>query len=113
MTVKQHIYNQQGEMETVTELIQGCNNITYEKMTEGYYTWEMYSSMSKPPVFISFDNNACLAEWISCVIYLLYVYTYRHEVKLIGRCKTSIAIKQSMQFTQIQGSQGKNLKKHR
>ena len=46
MTVKQHIYNQQGEIETVTELIQGCNNITYEKMTEGYYTWEMYSSMS-------------------------------------------------------------------
>ena len=47
MVVKQHIYNAQGEMETVTELIQGCNNITYEKMTEGYYTWEMYSSMSK------------------------------------------------------------------
>lgn len=90
MTVKQHIYNQQGEIETVTELIQGCNNITYEKMTEGYYTWEMYSSMT---------------EWISCVIYLLYVYTYRHEVKLIGRSKTSIAIKQSMQFTQIQSSQ--------
>ena len=42
---------------------------------------------------LNFDFSA---EWISCGIYLLYVYTYRHEVKLIGRAGTAIAFKTEM-----------------
>ena len=40
-------------------------------------------------------------EWISCGIYLLYFYSYRHEVKLIARATTSIAIKSDMKFASI------------
>jgi len=80
MSIKQHIYNKDEPFET-TEAIEGCQNISYTKMSDHYYQWEMYSSIT---------------EWISCGIYLLYVYTYRHEVKLIGRAGTAIAFKTEM-----------------
>lgn len=85
MSVKRHIFNLDPQFET-TEEVQGCKNITYLKMSNRYYDWEMYSSLS---------------EWISCIIYLLYVYSYRHEVKLIGKATTTIEVKTEMKFSTI------------
>lgn len=85
MSVKQHIYNIDPQTPT-TEEVEGCQNISYTKMSDNYYQWELYSSLS---------------EWISCGIYLLYFYSYRHEVKLIARATTSIAIKSDMKFASI------------
>ena len=46
MSIKQHIYNKDEPFET-TEAIEGCQNISYTKMSDHYYQWEMYSSISK------------------------------------------------------------------
>ena len=47
MSVKQYIYNYDPQTET-TELFGDCKiNITYIKMSDHYYAWELYSSLSK------------------------------------------------------------------
>ena len=47
MSVKQYIYNKDPQEET-TISIAGCQmNVSYIKMSDHYYSWEVYSSMSK------------------------------------------------------------------
>lgn len=46
MSVKQHIFNIDPS-EPTTEQVEGCQNISYIKMSDKYYQWELYSSMSK------------------------------------------------------------------
>ena len=47
MSVKQYIYNKDPQEETTIQ-IAGCQmNISYIKMSDHYYSWEVYSSMSK------------------------------------------------------------------
>ena len=46
MSVKQHIYNIDPQTPT-TEEVEGCQNISYTKMSDNYYQWELYSSLSK------------------------------------------------------------------
>ena len=38
------------------------------------------------------------AEWVSCVIYMLYLYSYRHELKMIGATSTQIRIKDDFEL---------------
>ena len=57
-----------------------------------------------------------IAEWVSCVIYMMYLYSYRHELKMIGAASTQIQIKddfelarliaQSRKYERTQGGQG-------
>ena len=47
MSIKQHIYNVDPRSPNTIEPVQGCQNISYTKMSPKYYQWELYSSMSK------------------------------------------------------------------
>jgi len=86
MSVKQYIFNYDPHTET-TELFGECKiNITYIKMSDHYYAWELYSS---------------LTEWVSCIIYMLYLYSYRHELKMIGASSTQIQIKEDFELARI------------
>ena len=52
MSVKQYIFNYDPHTET-TELFGECKiNITYIKMSDHYYAWELYSSLSKSAKFV-------------------------------------------------------------
>lgn len=86
MSVKQYIYNYDPQTET-TELFGDCKiNITYIKMSDHYYAWELYSS---------------LTEWVSCVIYMMYLYSYRHELKMICGSSTQLRIKETFELARL------------
>jgi len=86
MSVKQYIYNKDPQEET-TISIAGCQmNVSYIKMSDHYYSWEVYSSMT---------------EWVSCAIYLMYFYSYRHELKMIGGSSTQILIKDDFELARL------------
>ena len=42
-----------------------------------------------------------LAEWVSCAIYLMYFYSYRHELKMIGGSSTQILIKDDFELARL------------
>ena len=50
-----------------------------------------------------FDYTATLfsAEWVSCAIYLMYFYSYRHELKMIGGSSTQILIKDDFELARL------------
>lgn len=88
MSIKQYIFNKdKPDFEEKTMSIVGCQfNITFIKMSDHYYSWELYSS---------------LTEWVSCVVYLFYFYSYRHELKMISTSTTLIGIKDRYELAKL------------
>ena len=47
MSIKQYIYNKDPREEMSVKIAGCAMNISYIKMSDHYYSWEIYSSMSK------------------------------------------------------------------